>query len=325
MRVLITGATGFIGSHLAKKLCEKEFEVRVLVRKKSSRKRILELSKLGCKLCYGDLNNLSNLPKEVDIIFHLAALVENSSYSSYYRVNVIGTENLVKFYLDSNIRNFVFMSSTAAIGLAHGLINENIKCNPVTLYGRSKYETEKLLSKYSEEYGFPVTIVRAPTVYGPGEKYSFLKTVKLVKNRAERKIPFILIDEGKAKTSLCYINNLINFLLLLKNKTNGIFHVADSRYYTMREIVSTVASTLKLRIRFLSIPKSIAYAYAFLNENLNKIVKIKSVTRNQIKVWTTDFLLDISKAKKLLNFNPVDDFKNFVEKTVKWYEKEKLL
>ena len=337
MKVLVTGATGFIGSCLVQRLAKDGFEIICLVRKTSSKERIKELAKIGAQICYGDVtdqHSLKHLPTDIDVIYHLAALLDHSlaSYEPYHRVNVNGTRNLVEYFLGSDLKKFVFMSSIAAIGLVKtetGFVGEGVRCSPTTFYGKSKYEAEKILIRYFNDFKFPIIILRAPTVYGPSSKNSFREMVKFVKRKIERRRPIVYIDRGSALTSLCYIDNLINALMLaMKSKYIGeIFHIDDGRPYTHKEILNAISNALGEKPIEVYIPHVILYPFAFVNEFLNAILKIgiKDLSMEKVRMLSTSIAFDVSKARQRLGYKPMCKLEVFVGKTVAEHRKNKLL
>jgi len=182
-KVLLTGATGFIGHHLVDLLKSEGFDVRCLVRKTSN------ISKLVGKVefAYGEVTSPESLEeavKGVDYIVHLAGVVKALNPEGYYRVNTQGTINLFNATLknNQNIKRFVFISSQAASRPSETPIKENEPSAPVTSYGKSKLETEKFLNQNSDK--LPVTIIRPSAVYGPGDK-EFLPVYQMINKGIE--------------------------------------------------------------------------------------------------------------------------------------------
>ena len=171
MKVLVTGATGFIGRHLVKALCNEGYAVRCLVRKSS---KIEELEKLNVEMSFGDLFDLSSLEKAikgVSIIFHTAGEVYSSNPADHDEVNVRGTKNLLDASINKQIDRIVYFSSIAATGPMVDekiLLNENAPYNPINVYGVSKHKAEVMALKSYKDYKIPVVILRLPIVYGPG-------------------------------------------------------------------------------------------------------------------------------------------------------------
>ncbi|MBS1553201.1 MAG: NAD(P)-dependent oxidoreductase, partial [Bacteroidetes bacterium] len=151
MKALITGATGFVGSHLADKLLEKNYEVYCLRRKTSSTKW---LDGKNVKFVEGDLfsnESLENCIKDMDYVFHVAGVVKSKTKEGFFRGNYDATKNLLDITdrVNKNIRKFIFVSSLAAVGPAktEAPVDENIKPEPITTYGISKMKAEEEVMK----------------------------------------------------------------------------------------------------------------------------------------------------------------------------------
>lgn len=197
MKVLVTGGTGFIGSHLVDLLVEKNYNVRVLVRKgdvhpaydDKVNQEILEHEKnLGVEIVYGNLLDKKSLEKAcegIDIIYHLAAIArqyEGLPTQVYYDINTFGTKNLLDACLKNKVKRFVYTSTKDACGpsLDGKPLTEKTILHPVIVYGKSKLGGEILSLYYYKKFGLPVTIIRPPLIYG--ERYPLLaryfRTVK---------------------------------------------------------------------------------------------------------------------------------------------------
>ena len=183
MKTLVTGATGFIGTHLVKALVEQGRDVRCLVRKTGNTQH---LNELGVELFYGDILNkdsLKDIAKDINFVYHLAGEIYSKRSRDFYRVNCDGTKNLVEVCLPENIDRFIFLSSIASVGpnREHGiLLNEQSPCRPIDPYGRSKLGAEKLLMNFFKKHGFPIVIVRPPTVYGPSGRSQIIKKILFI-------------------------------------------------------------------------------------------------------------------------------------------------
>lgn len=170
MKALVTGATGFVGSHIADLLIERGMEVRCIARK-TSNLRWLENKPIEIiEASLSDIDSLKAAVKGVDYIFHSAGLVAARNYSEFLKSNRDGTVNLIEAAIQGspNLQRFLYVSSQTAAGPSKSLERpntEDMPCNPITSYGKSKKAAEDAVNSYSGK--LPYTIVRPPAVYGP--------------------------------------------------------------------------------------------------------------------------------------------------------------
>ena len=150
-KVLVTGSTGFIGSHLVDELIKRGFKVRCLVRNGSNLSVIEGKSVEIAMGSYSDIESLENAVKDVEVVFHLGAIINGSDWKTFYEVNTLGTENLFKAYskAGNKKKKFIFISSIAASGPAsrNNLKNESDGDTPVSLYGKSKLLAEGVVKR----------------------------------------------------------------------------------------------------------------------------------------------------------------------------------
>jgi nucleoside-diphosphate-sugar epimerase len=326
MKILITGGTGFIGRKLVEELTKKGHEVVVLARRTSN---IQPLKKWGVKFYFGDLRDkmsLRNLPP-ADVVYHLAAVVHSAYETLIYETNVKGTTNLIEICLKHGIDKFIFTSSIAAIGLPKtktGLVTEEVEANPITPYGKSKLLCERILIDSFEKYGFPVIILRPPTVYGPGGE-TFSGLIRFVKKKIDKSRPIFYPDRGQILTSLCYIDNLIEALILAsESKLNGeIFNVDDGRPYTVREIINEIAKNLGGKPIEFFIPVSLLKIIGEVNRLLG--TSCFGLSKPKVQQLTTSLAFDCSKIKRKLHYCPKVTLKQGIRQTVQWYLTEGLI
>ncbi len=181
MLVLITGATGFIGSHLAEELHRKGYKLRCLVRKTSN---LRWLKHLPIEYIYGDLFDAEMLRRSVegvDYVYHVAGVTKAKNREEYFRGNHLGTRNLLDAVREvkPDLKRFILVSSLAAVGpsLNGQPVDETTHYHPITSYGESKMEAEKECLQLTDS--IPVTVVRPPAVYGPRDKdiFAFFDTM----------------------------------------------------------------------------------------------------------------------------------------------------
>ena len=182
MKVMVTGATGFVGSHLVEALCEKDVQVNVFTRKTSNDKWIADLPP---DRYYGDMSDPESLRDALDgveTVFHLAGVTKAFDEKTYIRVNAEGTKHLLDACLSmqSPPKRIVIVSSLAAAGPStrDRPKRESDPCRPVSPYGRSKQMAEEVAAYYTDKLS--IVIVRPPAVYGPRDG-DFLSSFKLIK------------------------------------------------------------------------------------------------------------------------------------------------
>jgi len=326
VKTLVTGATGFIGKHLVKRLVEEGRTVICLVRKTSN---VDELKKLKVEIIYGDLLDYTLLndiliDTEIGIIYHLGGAVYSRKSKNYREVNILGTKNLLEACCDRNrIKKFILVSSITAVGPQRQrqyILNEDTLPNPIPPYGMSKYESEKIALKYSKDYNLPLVIVRPPLVYGPEQSLDMTNIFKKIEKGL-----FRIIGDGEFITSLCYIDNLIDGLLLIEKNNNSIgqiYFIADNKYYTFKEIAETISKEMDVNLPNVKIPKWFGNLSGLLYQVLHKFFGVTSITLYSLKLMTLNFACDISKIRRELSYKPAVDLEEGIRRTVKWYKAE---
>ncbi|MDP4012382.1 MAG: NAD-dependent epimerase/dehydratase family protein [Candidatus Nanoarchaeia archaeon] len=321
---LVTGATGFIGRHLVKELLKQGYKIKVLARNLKSTEDI--------EVIKGDItnpNSLKGITTGVDYVFHLAALTNTpqgtrNPYALFRKINVQGTVNLLKECKD--IKKFVYFSSVDALGIIQNeVLDERSIGNPTEPYEISKYESELEVKKFQEETGIPVTIMRPAMVYGEGEVADAMKINVAVLQMCKmvKKFMFPIIGSGKNKLPFTHVNNIVQAsisAIKTKDAEGQTYMLADERSYSLNEVVKTIANIERVRFPSIRIPKIIAYPAAIFFEILNKIIGINPpLTRSGISYITSNRLFNIKKAKKELNYKPID-LKEGLKRTIEWYK-----
>ncbi len=265
MKVLVTGANGFIGSHLVEALVERGFNVRCLVRKTSNLRWI---EGLPCEFIYGDITDKDSLSKavvEVDYIIHNAGIIKAVKPQVYYNVNTFGTENLLEACRKNNssLKRLVFISSQSASGpnVSEQTKNEDDMCRPLTHYGKSKLKAEMLFPKYSQF--FPYTIIRPSIVYGPRDR-EFFQYIKLI----NKGITFFIGSPSK-KISVIYVKDLIEGIIAClnsENSKNKIYFLSQEKSIAQKELAEIISKILKKRTIKIIVPKWIVKFVCFLQE-----------------------------------------------------------
>ena len=324
MKIFITGATGFIGSHLVKTLQERNnCEIKCLVRKNS---KTGNLQKCDAELFFGDLldkNSLQEGVKDCKVIYHLAGKVFARKTEDFIDVNVTGTKNLLEAAVSAKIEKFIYFSSIAAVGPNRRkdvLLNENSPCRPITSYGKSKYEAEKLVHAFSKHYELSSIIIRPPMVYGPGA--TDCRSAKLFEMIRGKK--FVFIGDGKNTLNTCYIENLIHGVLLLNEKGKSLgdktYFFADAEVSTMQELVSLIAAKEKVKVNNIHMPIACAQYIAFLLQGLSKLFNFSPlITSDMVGELINSWHYDMTLGTRELGYVPKVQLHDGIERTVSWY------
>ena len=320
MTILVTGGTGFIGSHLANSLLSKKQKLRVLVRKTSNTNH---LRNLNVEIVYGSLDNIDSLKKAtkgIKTVYHLAAMLGNPdiTYKQLYNTNVVGTENLIKACVKNNVKRFVYISSVAAMGPTKNMADETTKCNPKTDYDKSKYFAELAVKKSNLDW----TIIRPTMVYGPGEIKNKARMFRLIQKKM-----FFIIGSGNNLMSLVYVDNLVKGIMLAGKSKNAIrqtYILSDKRNYTMNEFVKTIAKHENVKIP-IHLPIWIAYIVAFFFRIFRIFGVPQILSKDRIKNMTMNRSFNISKAINELKYDPKIGLEEGVKRTVEWYKEKDIL
>lgn len=323
MQVFITGINGFIGSNLARFLCDKGYCVSGSVRKTSD---LSFLKELRFNLLTGgisDENFLWHCFNHQDIVFHVAALVSDwAPVSALYHVNIQGTMNVARAALKAKVERLVFISSTAVYGLNGYYNKKETGSYPEKnfFYANSKRLAEDWLRKFSEENKFPTTIVQPANVFGPFDRTFFIKFARALEKRM-----MIYINKGKAITCPTYVENLTEALWLAATKEEAIgetFIISDGLNITWQQFVEKICQQLQAPLPRISINFKSAYALATLMEYIYKIFRIRKaplITRYRICNAGRDYHFSIEKAHRILGYSPRINLDEAIRRTVNWY------
>jgi nucleoside-diphosphate-sugar epimerase len=326
LKALVTGGTGFIGSHLTEALVRKGVQVRCLRRKTGDLKW---LKGLPIEFVHGDCNDENSLEKAVrgvDWVFHLAGVTKAVKEETYFEVNGLGTQNLIHACLENNprLQKFIYISSQAAAGPSRNGFNkkESDPCEPVSSYGRSKRAGEERVLAHAHE--LPVLILRPSVVYGPRDKDIFVIFKCL--SRRIKPCP-VGLDQH---LSLCYVQDIVQGILLAaetQTKSGENFFLSDGKGYRMEEIGDIVAQATGITAFRIRVPRQMIWGIACFSEVLSKIsgrpfLLNKDKAEEMIQ---KNWVCDITKAKTLLGFEPRVPLSEGAKLTMEWYKKEKWL
>ena len=325
-RVLVTGATGFTGGHLCRRLARDGYPVRALVRDCASEP---ELRREGIEPVLGDLRDPRFLERAVEgvtVVYHIAALFrqENVSRKEMWETNVQGTRNMLDAAIKAGVRRFVHCSTVGVHGdIKNPPANERAPYGPGDHYQESKTEGERVVLSYGAEGRLPIVIFRPGGIYGPRD-LRFLKLFKAIKNKR-----FIMLGSGEVLYQLIYIDDLIEGILLCGTKQNAIGNVyilTGKEPTTLNHVVHVIAEVVGVHPTRLRFPVTPVYVAGLACELICKPFGINPpLYRRRVDFFRKTRSFDISKAKTELGFNPNVDLATGIGLTAKWYQEQNLL
>ena len=326
MRYLITGATGFIGPHLIRRLTTLGHHCRCLVRTGSD---TAALQGFAVEFVTGDVTDkgsLSGVADGMDVLVHMATLGHMSNFivdeSCFEAVNVQGTLNIMQAALDAGVKKIVHCSSVAAMGICTDVpATEQSDCRPHHPYGRSKLKAEKeVLRMVRNEALLPAVIVRFSMVYGPGDHRDILKLARLAKKGL-----FPKIGRRLKLTPMVHVSDAVSGILLAAENGNPgeIYLITDPQSQSFDTIRDIIRQALGIRVFIPYVPEWAALAAASaIEKTWSFLNKTPPVTRKNIESTLADRVFSIEKAKRELGFIPTVDPEIGLRDTVRWYRQK---
>jgi 2-alkyl-3-oxoalkanoate reductase len=326
MRYLITGATGFVGGHVAEACARKEQVVSAIVRPTS---KTSDLEKLGAILYRGELSD-TNLVRqavvEADVIVHCAAKVGDwGPIEPYRQVNVEGLRTLLDACKGQALSRFILMSSLGVYSNRHhhGTTEEDpLPRRHGDGYSQTKVEAEQLAMHYYKEWGVPVTILRPGFVYGPRDMTVMPRLISALKHNRLR-----YPGGGEAALNTIFINNLVDavFLAVEPEKAVGqAYNLTDGEFVSKRRFIGSIADAMELPHPTRTPPLWFAIAVTWCAE---KLAKLKGATKaplfNFPRLKFIGYSLDFSiqKAMDDLGYRPRVNFEEAIGETMDWYKR----
>lgn len=302
--ILVTGAAGFIGSNLIRKLISLDNKVHIFVKKSTNLWRIKDIIN-QVKIHNISLTNLKQIEKSVkhfkpEIIYHLAA---HGSYPqqidppTIIKTNILGTANLITALNSINYKCFVNTGSSSEYGFKNKPMKETDLLAPESFYAATKATSTYFCQVIAKNFARPIITLRPFSVYGPYEEPTRLIPT-VIKNIIISKP--VLLTSKTAKRDFIYVEDFVNCYLkipqLINKKLYGqVFNVGTGKQYSNEDIVKTVRQILK-----------------------KKVIIRKGAYKN--RTWDSDYWVgNISKAKRLLHWKPEHSLKEGLRKTVSWF------
>lgn len=321
-KILVTGAGGFIGSHLVEYLVSNRVNPKNLKLLVFNHKDLKNLPKLDFKIFLGDITDkkfVKKVVRGVDVIYHLAALSFRPGYNKkdYFEVNVEGTRNILEALEPSKIKKFVFFSSVAVYGLPICKgdmvdIDEHYTKRPCEEYGESKLAAEKLVIVKHKNSGLHYAIVRPTTVYGPRDHQSFPSLIRMVRNHL-----FFVVGGGQNRLDFVYVDDLIRGARLaeVSERKSGDY-IFGGGTVSLKELGKTLSSVTKSWILPFGIPKWLALFISYFTDILGL-----PLYPNRVRSMTSNFYFNFAKARRELGYKPTVSFNEGCRITNNWMEK----
>lgn len=323
--ILITGASGFIGSFLVEEALKRGYRVFAGVRSSSSREYLLHPEISFVETDIGNRHKLEEMLLQsaekygsFDYIIHTAGLTKTMDHFAYTRVNFGGTQNLVEALQNTGLvpEKFIYISSLASYGPGgsdHKPIDPDAPQHPVTAYGRSKLLAEQFLYRHEN---FPFLIINPTTVYGPRDK-DFFFLIQSIRNGVE-----LYIGNRNQLLSFVHVQDLVNAIMTATESdlVQKKLIVSDLLNYTAAEMNGTVKKILQQRTLSLVVPAWMADIFAIVSEYAGNVKgTVPIVNRERLKEfkaanWSVDASLTAA-----MGYQPMYSLEDGLRNTIDWY------
>ena len=322
IRILVTGATGFVGSHVLEAFARTTSPVRALVRPTPVGRQV---AGRHIEVAHGTLEDPGSLRRAVDgvdVIVHLAARTRAHDAAEYHRANAVGSRNLLDAALvaEPRPRRIVYLSSLAAAGpcINGRPVEPGDTPRPLTAYGRSKLAGERVFREADD--ALEIAILRAPAVYGPRERdlYHFFRLA------ARGVVP---VPVGPARPlQLVHVEDLADAVVraAVTPEATGVFHVAEPDAYAWEHVARLVADAVGVRARVVRVPPALIRFAAAASETMARATGRPSIfNRDKAReLLAPGWLCETERAREVLGFTARIPLERGLRETAQWYRNE---
>jgi nucleoside-diphosphate-sugar epimerase len=318
MKLLVTGATGFLGYQLVEKLVERGEDVRCLVRQREAR-----IPK-GATVAHGDIRDPETLltaAENRDIVIHCAALLGGRApKEEFFAVNAGGTRNMLQAAAKASVKRFIHISTTGVLGCVdHDGTDETAPLIPSDdPYRDSKLAAEEAVRKSA--YADTASIIRPGWIYGPGERNAFPQLLKRLESGK-----MVLISGGKNLIHPVYVCDVVDAVLACVDRevsTGQTYNITCGKRTTMADFLSAFARAAGVSGRIWNIPYFVGFSAALAGSFLGKILRRRLlVNLHTLRLLTMNSHFSIEKAKKQLDFRPLTDFEQGLRVFIEEYRR----
>lgn len=320
MTTLVTGGTGFTGSHLVRRLLNRGDAVRVL--DSSPGLFADELTSRGAEITIGSVTDaplVDRLTEGVERVFHVAAVFRqiNLPKRVYFDINVTGTRIAAEAALRHGVRQFVYCSTQGVHGdIANPPGNEDSPVTPADYYQETKYLGEQEVTRLVGQ-GLPATTLRPMAIYGPGDPARFLFLY-----RAARRGRFLMFGDGRTFYHPLYIDNLVDAFELAGGKPGRgeVYLIGDEHYYSLNDLVTAVGKSLGIDVRITHLPFAPLWLASVACEAVCVPLRVEPpLFRRRADWFRQNRAFSIGRAKAGLGYQPKVDLATGLSRTAAWY------